>query len=254
MVDKQVDMRAALDYEKIVAKSAPGERVLAHAIDGNKVFIKKSDSRKKRFWHVLQGAAYRITKNPLLAPSVLSGGDTDFEVARLREMKAAGLCVPDVLYVGKDFFVMSDTGENLQSYLHNNPHKAEQSIALAIKKLARMHNLGFVHGGAQIRNYTIKDGVISAIDFEEECKPQHIELFKIRDVLFFLLSLENRKLDSCAKKLCGIYQDFAGKDIFTPLSKMFKKYRWIGFLNRPFWYSIIGTDVKVFLSLMSKFQ
>ena len=90
MVDKQVDRRPAPDYEKIVAQSAPGERVLTEVIDGNKVFIKKSDSRKKRFWHVLQGAAYRITKNPLLAPSVLSDGDTDFEVARLREMKAAG--------------------------------------------------------------------------------------------------------------------------------------------------------------------
>ncbi len=89
--------------------------------------------------------------------------------------------------------------------------------------MAKLHLKNFVHGGAQIKNFVVRQGVVSLIDFEEKIDTKFIEAFKVRDMLVFLLSLERGGFQTDIKRLCQVYHDITHKDIYADLKKFFKK-------------------------------
>ncbi len=88
-------------------------RVFKCLLGDETVYVKKSERTKRHFWHVLQGGLYKVFKDPLLIPTVLGKDEDDiqFQVDKMRRLKKNGIKVPDVVFVDKGYFIMSDCGE-----------------------------------------------------------------------------------------------------------------------------------------------
>ena len=64
-------------------------RVLKYKIGDETVYVKKREYNKKHIGHFLQGILYKITRNPMLIPTVLSKNENEvlFEVQKIKELK-----------------------------------------------------------------------------------------------------------------------------------------------------------------------
>lgn len=231
-------------------------RVFKCLLGDETVYVKKSERTKRHFWHVLQGGLYKVFKDPLLIPTVLGKDEDDiqFQVDKMRRLKKNGIKVPDVVFVDKGYFIMSDCGECVKEYLKLNPRQTDLVLNKACREMAKLHLKNFVHGGAQIKNFVVRQGVVSLIDFEEKIDTKFIEAFKVRDMLVFLLSLERGGFQTDIKRLCQVYHDITHKDIYADLKKFFKKYKWISFLNHKIFDFLSMKDVRAFLNLMNRFD
>lgn len=231
-------------------------RVFSMLIDGAKVYVKKRDRSKKHIGHHLQEALYKVTKNPMLTPTVLGREENDvlFQVEKLRLLRAQGFNVPEVLHVEEEYFVMRDLGENLIDFLKRTPQQADTYLRKACEEIARLHEKDFVHGGSQVKNFVTRNGRIGLIDFEERVHPQDVEGFKVRDIMVFLMSLERCGFDPDVRKLCSAYERYVAKDVYGILKRFFHTCRWVGFLGKPVFQSIGMSDVRAFLGIMEKFD
>ena len=229
-------------------------RVFKYDINGEIVYVKKREKNKKHFGHILQSIIYKITKNPMLIPTVLSKNENEvlFEIKKILKLKKDEVNVPDILFSCEDYFVMSDTGENLKEHIKYHIEKKNFYVEKALGELCRLHYKNNVHGGSQIRNFTIKDEKISLIDFEEKIPEKYIDEFKIRDLLVFILSLQKAGFDPDVKKICKIYEEKTSKEVYEVLRKFLIKYKWIYFLNRGIFSKIRMKDVRDFIAVIEK--
>ena len=64
-------------------------RVFKYDINGEIVYVKKREKNKKHFGHILQSIIYKITKNPMLIPTVLSKNENEvlFEIKKILKLK-----------------------------------------------------------------------------------------------------------------------------------------------------------------------
>ena len=230
-------------------------RVLKYKVCDETVYIKKREHNKKHIGHLLQGILYKITRNPILIPTVLSKNENEvlFEVQKIKELKLNQVNVPQILFSNEDYFVMSDTGESLKEYIKFNINKKDLYIEKAVRVLAELHNKNFAHGGSQIRNFTIKNEVISLIDFEEKIPSRHIEDFQRRDLLLFILSLEKAGFSPEIKKICEFYEKVSmNKKTYNELEIFLLKFKWLYFLKSPIFKNIKMKDVRDFISVVEK--
>lgn len=231
-------------------------RVFKCLLNGEPVYVKKSEKTKRHIGHRLQGLLYRIFKDPILIPTVLGKNEDDiaFQVDKMRRLKQNGIHVPEVIHAHSDYFIMTDCGECVKDYLKKHPKQMDAVLASACREMAKLHMKNFVHGGAQIKNFVIKNGVVSLIDFEEKILPEHIEAFKVRDMLVFLLSLERCRFHADIERLCRLYQEMTKADMYGEMGRFFKKYRWLSFLNSRLFHFLRMNDVRAFLNLMKRFD
>ena len=229
-------------------------RVFKYQTDGENVYVKKREKNKKHLGHVFQELIYKITKNPMLIPTVLSKNENEvlFEAGKIIELNNNGINVPDILYSCEDFFVMSDTGESLKEHMKANIIKKDYYIEKALEELSRLHYKNYAHGGSQIRNFTIKNEKISLIDFEEKIPEKYIDDFKIRDLLVFILSLQKANFDPDIKKVCEIYKEKTSIEAYEDLRKFLVKYKWIYFLKSRIFSKIRMKDVRDFIAVIEK--
>lgn len=92
----------------------------------------------------------------------------DAETQRLLAMRECGYRVPEVLHHEPGILVLSYVGESLSTKVRES--NFEQQIIwmdLAAQDLAKFHQAGFVHGGAQLRNLMVQGQELTRIDFEE---------------------------------------------------------------------------------------
>lgn len=231
-------------------------RVFKCLLDNEPVYVKKSEKSKRRIGHKMQSVLYKIFKDPILIPTVLGKGEDDirFQVDKMRRLKQNGIRVPEVIYVCSDYFIMADGGECVKDYLKKHPEQTDSVLARSCCEMAKLHMKNFVHGGAQIKNFVIKNGVVSLIDFEEKILPEHVEAFKVRDMLVFLLSLERCRFHADIKRLCRLYEQMTAVDMYGEIKRFFKKYRWLSFLNGRLFRFLRMNDVRAFLNLMKRFD
>lgn len=197
-----MDYSIPLDALRTAAEIFPFE------IGGERVYVKKRRPNKHALGKWVQGALFRVFPHPLVLPSGQpAGGNVAFEAATLRRMAGHGVAVPRVLHETADYFVMSDTGESLQRILRKTADQDERDklVALAARALRRLHDTGQAHGGALIRNMTIRDGVLHFIDFEEDVPAAHLEQYQLRDLFLFVFSLARNRLPVDARRVCGWY-------------------------------------------------
>lgn len=184
--------------------------VFRHEVAGVPVWVKQARRSENPLGRFAQRLLYGATGLLLLTPpGKMTHNRVRFEAETLGRMAELGVPVPAVLHVDDDYFVMADCGPNLVQVLKNNRGEADLWIGQALGVLRQMHSRGQAHGGAQIKNFTVLDGRVHCIDFEESIPAERLEDFQLRDLFLFALSLERHNLDPDLPRLCRAY---AGED------------------------------------------
>lgn len=99
---------------------------------------------------------------------VLLRNGVEAETQRLLDLHAQGYPAPEVLYHAPGVLVLAFVGENLPTEIRES--SLQQRLVwmdLAAQDLAKFHQAGFVHGGAQLRNLMVLEGQLTRIDYEE---------------------------------------------------------------------------------------
>lgn len=170
------------------------------------VWVKKRRPGKNPLGWWAQRIIYRLTGIILaLPPDRSPGNGARFEAETLRRLEGLGVRVPRVLHVEDDYFVMSDAGTTLERHLAANPGQTGELIDRAARELRALHRYDTAHGGAQIKNLTVRDGDIHFIDFEERIPEKRLREFQVRDLFLFLFSLERAGHDPDLAAVCRSY-------------------------------------------------
>jgi tRNA A-37 threonylcarbamoyl transferase component Bud32 len=235
-----------------VLKSHP--RVFVQTAGGHEVVVKRFDKPDAIFVHVFQNAVAKILREPMMLRTDAVGGDGRHEVKKLKAIREKGLNVPEVLYEGDGYFVMEHVGECLEDIVkkERDAARADGYIADALKNLRVLHESGFVHGGAQIKNFTRRGGETFMIDFEEVIPEGYDDAMRRRDIAVFLMSLETAGISRGLERICDMYDRAEGTYICARLASSLRRYRFLKFLNNPFFSRIPMNDVHAAVSLVEK--
>lgn len=137
---------------------------------------------KRRRASVMQGLSYGLRYLRALSlalscklflgefprPGVLLRNGLAYEAARLRLLSQAGCRVPEVWVQAPGLLVLEHVGTDFAEIIrHALPEQRVQWVRALAADLAQFHAQGHCHGGAQIRNVTLRDGQLWRIDFEE---------------------------------------------------------------------------------------
>jgi len=113
-------------------------------------------------------AGCRLFLGEFPRPGVLLRNGLDHEAGRLRHLLAAGCRVPEVWWQEPGLLVLEHVGESMPVRMRRaDPQGLRELVQAVASDLAGFHRRGFWHGGAQIRNLTLRDGQVWRIDFEE---------------------------------------------------------------------------------------
>lgn len=98
---------------------------------------------------------------------LLRNGLSD-EAARLKMLHQAGCHVPEIMYEAPELLVLEYVGQGVP-FLVRRALPADRLVWMdrCAGDLARFHQAGFVHGGAQLRNLMFLNDRITRVDFEE---------------------------------------------------------------------------------------
>lgn len=231
--------------------------VFKHRIGDEVVFVKKREGRKNRLGKTLQFAIqytlYSCTKNILMTPPAWGEAERmATEVGMLRRLAAGGFNVPKVLHVDPDYFVMSYAGETLEHLFKRKPDEQGRHIPLAVRELRRLHDAGFAHGGAQIKNIAVKEGKIHFLDLEESLPQHRMEAFKLRDVFLFLLSLEQHGFDPDLDGICALYDAAGPTGAREGLAKALRQIRAVRFMDHTLFAWMRIRDIRSLNRLIAK--
>jgi len=190
-------------------------------IDGVRCIIKR---RRPGF---LQGVSYvlRYVRALFLAigckvflgefprPSVLLRNGLAHEAQRLSQLLEAGCRVPEVWWQEPNLLVLEFVGQDLAYLIRKEDSTSRLWLARAAAvDMAAFHARGLWHGGAQIRNLTLRDGEIWRIDFEENIgatlsRPlaQAYDLFQMLASLVSLRTLGDSDARTLGKLALDVY-------------------------------------------------
>lgn len=102
------------------------------------------------------------------SPGRLRTGGIQQEAQRLRALRAHGCAVPEVYQLTADHLLFEYCGPTVEALLGELRGAQRNDLLLAaVDDLAEFHRRGHWHGGAQLRNLTMKQGRLYRIDFEE---------------------------------------------------------------------------------------
>jgi tRNA A-37 threonylcarbamoyl transferase component Bud32 len=235
-----------------VLRSRP--RVFVHSAGGRKVVVKRVDKPDAIFVHVFQNAVAKIFREPMMLRTDAVGGDGRHEIKKLRAIREKGLNVPEVLYEGGGYFVMEYVGECLEDIVkkERSRARADEYIADALKNLRALHENGFVHGGAQIKNFTRRGDDTFMIDFEEVIPEEYGEAMRRRDIVVFLMSLETAGISRGLEWVCDLYGGAGGTHICARVAASLRRYGFLKFLNNSFFSRIPMNDVHAAVALVEK--
>lgn len=148
-------------------------RALVFEHEGRRYVVKKLAEKPRKLMQTLfmRWLVKRLTGQPLpLRTLALSqaAGSMDFEARRLQALAAAGVRVPRVALVTPEFFVLEFCGTVVATLLEKwTPEIWHRELPRLAGELGAFHRAGHWHGGAQIKNITLHDGLSYRIDFEE---------------------------------------------------------------------------------------
>ncbi|CAG9001168.1 MAG: hypothetical protein CENE_03185 [Candidatus Celerinatantimonas neptuna] len=183
--------------------------------DDHLIWIKRSEATRSNIFHKM---FYRLSRLKVLIPveHKTAHQSLEFEVSKLKSLAAIDVPVPRVVGHDTQFLFLKDTGTDLRQYLKNNElsqtHK-EKTIIQALMVLCQIHNSGNYHAGAQIKNYTISEQGISAIDFEDSfANCYSLEDIQFRDFFLFLFSLTTISNDVIYQEAIDVYLSKTGNE------------------------------------------
>jgi tRNA A-37 threonylcarbamoyl transferase component Bud32 len=251
-----------IDYEDFgtcLLSAHSRSRTIYGESGGQRIWIKQTVPPKARIWHTLQKLLAASLNRPFLRATVSEGGSKSLamEAARLREFKAKGFHVPDVLGVYDNILVMTDAGPQLRAFLDQTLESEKRAFILkkAVQALAALHNAGLAHGRPYMRDMTWDGRHIGFLDLEEDpVLVMPIMSAQARDVWIFL-SAASRYARLPGNK--SDYDDALIADLFTEYKQcvdpaILDELRTMvefaaplrQFLDRKFLWSRIGTDAR----------
>lgn len=186
----------ALEAAARAAFSAPEIRTALFEFEGRRHVAKRLAERPRRLIQTLfmRWLVKRITGQPLPIKTLAlseAAQSVDFEVRRLQALAQAGVRVPHVVLKTDDFFVLEYCGDVVATLLErwNRPTWRHELLKLA-EELGEFHSAGHWHGGAQIKNITLLDGISYRIDFEESFgNLLPLAVTQLNDLILFLNSV-----------------------------------------------------------------
>ncbi|KLE07041.1 BUD32 family EKC/KEOPS complex subunit [Aliarcobacter butzleri] len=233
------------------------KEIFSFDFEGKKYWLKKARATRP---NKIQNFFYKIFSFELLIPS-LEKTPKDalvFETTKIEKFKKLGINVPNIVYKNEDFFVLEDTGKNLNSFLKKNIDESKfcYFVENLLIELAKIHNSKEFHGGAQIRNFTYKDEKVFAIDFEESFEANTtLETLQFRDFLLFLLSFTKLKKLSFEVNYNYIIDKYIeltnNKNVIYKLKNIGKRLKFFIYLSQNFFLKkFLGSDVINFFKLL----
>lgn len=177
--------------QKIVPLLRQGHEKPVLIYHENTPYIVKFERREKgRIWREWASAFFcAVLFQIKVQPSLLRAGSIQHEAKRLRNLRAKHFRVPLVYVEQSNYIVMEYCGQSVAQQLKANPNDHNLYYAI-VDDLIRLHQSGQWHGGAQVRNLTLKDGKIYRIDFEENTgNAMPLYLAQAYDVLLCFKSL-----------------------------------------------------------------
>ncbi len=186
----------SLETAARAALATDSSRTCIFAHEGRRYVVKRLAARPRRlvqtafmWWLVKRLTGQRLP----LATLALSRatGSMDFEATRLKDLAGAGVRVPRVALVTRAFFVLDYCGAVVQVHLKTwTPETWRSELPRLATELGEFHRAGHWHGGAQIKNVTLQDGVSYRIDFEEDFgEIMPLEVAQAADLALFLNSI-----------------------------------------------------------------
>ena len=164
--------------------------------EGRRYVVKRLAAKPRKLiqtlfmrWLVKRLTGQRLPLETLALSEATSS--MDFEATRLKDLAAAGIRVPRVALVTAEFFVLEYCGEVVQAQLKSwTPETWRRELPRLATELGEFHRAGHWHGGAQIKNVTLQDGVSYRIDFEEDFgEIMTLEMTQAADLALFLNSI-----------------------------------------------------------------
>lgn len=217
---------------------------------------KKTGSRR------IHGLSYFVTRLKGLMPveKKSSAQALRYEVAKLQRLKEKGIPVPDLIGYTDRYFIMADTGCDLRTCLRKkelSQAAAETVFENCVCLLSLIHSKNEFHGGSQIKNYTIKDDRVYAIDFEDSFSEKYrLNDIQFRDLILLLISLPSLGYEVDYRSLIDIYRtrsknchvDADARRIAGKLNVI------VNILDMDMVYSRVSRDVKNTLRLLKALQ
>lgn len=247
-------------FEELVTKENeknPAE-VFSFEYKSKKYWVKKQRATKSNIFHKI---FYKLTSIDILVPveDKTPKEALLFEVNKINQFSNEGISSSNIIGIGKDFFVMSDTGVHIYELLKNNNIKKNEFyyyLDKIIFILASIHKKNFYHGGAQTRNFTYKDGIVSVIDFEDSFDETiNLKVLQLRDLMLLLLSMT--KVDTFSFSYGYIIEKYIKESenytFITELKNIARKMNFLVKLNKiTFFNKIFPRDVKGFCKLLEE--
>lgn len=227
--------------------------VLVHHVNGERVFVKRKRPKKNPLGKLAQGVLHRLTGNLLMMPvEEPADGNVRHESEVLRRLGDLGVRVPRILHVTDDYFVMSDVGKTLEQVFREQPETVGHYLDKTMLALRHFHDLGFAHGGNQMKNFTVLDGEIHFIDFDESIPDRHVEEFQLRDVFLLFLSLERNGYDPDIERLCRVYDGDDGGRTLARIVESIRVMRVARILDNRLLDRLSMRDIRGLLRLIRK--
>lgn len=211
--------------KKILSKYETAGDVFSVEHDGEKVWVKKAKGSGSNIVHHI---AYRLMKNPVLTPAKRYSAtqSLNHEASKIKAIKQHFEYVPEIIYSNDDFMVMLDSGTDLRSLVkkgEKNESEMKEILNRALELLAALHNLGYYHGGSQIKNFTYKEDALCMIDFEEDFESNDIKSLQFRDLFLFLISTTRTSLEIDHKTFIQHYIELTSNEDFIDRFKLLLK-------------------------------
>ena len=232
------------------------DEIFSVEYEGKKYWVKKGRKTSSNLFHHL---CYKILPFEFLIPveSKTEAQSVAFESNKLIEFQKNGINVPEVIGATKNFFVMSDCGQQVYVYLRDKSVSLEQFdfyLETYINEVAKIHNANLYHGGAQSRNFTYKENKVFAIDLEDSFDVNvDVDTLQFRDLLLLLLSMS--KVDTIEfeyKNIINSYIEKTGnKKVIEKLKLLSNKLQFLKKLNDITWiHNKLPRDAKEFCKLL----
>ena len=228
-------------------------RAFSTVYNGEKVWIKLPAMGEANFWHIVLKLLYKITKNPLFAPTVVTNPKESlkYEAQKLQQLANIGINVPKVLAQSEDFIVLSDCGTPLSLLINSDKislvEKKEILHKLSIT-LANMHNIGIYHSRPALRDITYKEGQVYFMDFEENLENILSQKDAItRDGLIYIHSIYRKvRNQDLVNHALSIYISHLSIDLLSNLKTEVEKYKFLYFILEKI-EKFAGKDAKALL-------
>lgn len=237
------DLDAGLDDLIRSLRSTAPNRVFAASYGGRRLWVKTVMRPRMRSSLLLQKAIATLSGLPILQPAFNPGGAAGLiaEAQTLGQLQAAGFPVPPVIGCTPDWLVLGDAGEDLEARLNSlrytDPDECWRHITAAGRLLCRVHAAGHWHGGAQIRNFSWRDGQPGLLDLEDhDLAGMTLAEKQARDLMLFLYSLARYDAKSSGPPrlpvLAAEMLGNASNEVHDVLRKLRRRMAWLLSLAR----------------------